>query len=238
MNRNQLKIIACISMFIDHAGYLLFPQISAFHHIGRIAMPIFAFFIAEGCLYTRNIKKYFLRVFFFGMICQSVYIIEGILTKSSGGGYLNILLTFSVSILLCSTFLKAKESVKNKTDPHNIFTFLLCLLSVIAADNLCKKSFALIGVGVEFDYGIYGIVLPFFAVISKNRNIRLILFSLAQTLFAFTYYKSIGLALCSLIPLILLMFYNGQSGKRNLKYFFYAFYPCHLVLIYLFDFII
>lgn len=54
MNRNQLKIIACISMLIDHIGYVLFPDVTVLRLIGRIAMPIFAFFIGEGCLYTKT----------------------------------------------------------------------------------------------------------------------------------------------------------------------------------------
>lgn len=234
MNRNTLKIIACISMLIDHIGFVMFPNIPAFHHIGRIAMPIFAFFIAEGVIYTRSRKKYFLRVFALGLLCQAVYIAEAILTHSSGGGYLNILITFSLSILLCSAFLTARE----KKSPESFSLFILSVIFILLLDFLFRKSTSLFGFGIEADYGLYGIFLPLFAVIPKNKKERLLLFSIYQCIFALLFYKDISLYLFSLIPLVLLLFYNGRNGKRNLKYFFYAFYPCHLAAIYLIDFIV
>ena len=60
LNGNILKIIAAISMFIDHMGFIFFPNITVFRIVGRIALPIYAFMIAEGCRYTRNKIKYFL----------------------------------------------------------------------------------------------------------------------------------------------------------------------------------
>ena len=60
MNSFILKIIACITMFIDHVGYAIFNGPSWFNYIGRIAFPIFAFQISEGYAHTRNIKKYLL----------------------------------------------------------------------------------------------------------------------------------------------------------------------------------
>ena len=234
MSRSTLKIIACISMFIDHLGFVMFPHIPIFHLIGRIAMPIFAFFIAEGAIHTRSRTKYFLRVFTLGLLCQAVYIAEALVTHSSGGGYLNILITFSLSILLCSTFLSARE---NKTI-KSISLFILCIAFVLLLDLFFRKSTSILGVSIETDYGLYGIFLPLFAVIPKSKTGRLLLFSLYQFVFAYIFYSDIRVYLCSLIPLVLLLFYNGKSGKFNLKYFFYAFYPCHLALIYLLDFII
>ena len=53
---NQLKLIALITMTIDHIGFMLLPQVKILRAIGRIAFPIFAYMIAEGCQYTRNRK--------------------------------------------------------------------------------------------------------------------------------------------------------------------------------------
>ena len=61
---NALKIIAAISMFIDHMGLIFFPGVELFRILGRIALPIFAFMIAEGCKYTKNRLRYFLSVFY------------------------------------------------------------------------------------------------------------------------------------------------------------------------------
>ena len=58
LTNNKLKIIAMISMLIDHIGVALFPYVEIFRIIGRLAFPIFAYMIAEGCRYTKNRKKY------------------------------------------------------------------------------------------------------------------------------------------------------------------------------------
>ena len=63
MSGNKLKIIACITMLIDHAGLLLYPNLLLLRYIGRISMPLFAFLIAEGCLHTRSKLRYFLSIF-------------------------------------------------------------------------------------------------------------------------------------------------------------------------------
>ena len=63
LTNNQLKIIACISMLFDHLGFMVFPKLIIFRILGRLAFPIFAFMIAEGCYYTRNKLKHFLTIF-------------------------------------------------------------------------------------------------------------------------------------------------------------------------------
>lgn len=228
-------------MLIDHIGYVLFPEIEVLRLIGRIAMPIFAFFIGEGCLYTKNRRKYFLRVFLLGLICQAVYVAESLISGSGNGAYLNILLTFSFSILLCSAFLGAKQTFNEGSKKEILSKSAIFTLTVIffgGAMLFCQSSTEAIGINVYFDYGACGILLPLFAAVSRNKTKRLLIFSAALTAFVFILYDSADYRLCALIPLGLLMFYNGEGGKANLKYFFYAFYPCHLAAIYLLDYII
>ena len=57
LNGNQLKIIALIAMTLDHIGKMLLPGFTILQIIGRLAFPIFAYMIAEGCRYTKNRKK-------------------------------------------------------------------------------------------------------------------------------------------------------------------------------------
>ena len=59
LTNNQLKIIAMISMLIDHIGVAMFPNVMILRIIGRLAFPIFAYMIAEGCFYTKNKARYF-----------------------------------------------------------------------------------------------------------------------------------------------------------------------------------
>ena len=54
LNSNQLKLIAAVSMLLDHVGYFLFPTVTVFRILGRLAFPIFAFCISEGCRYTKT----------------------------------------------------------------------------------------------------------------------------------------------------------------------------------------
>ena len=73
LNGNALKIIAAVTMFIDHFGLMFYPKNMLFRMIGRLAMPLFAFMIAESARYTRNKIKHFALLFGLGAICQIVY---------------------------------------------------------------------------------------------------------------------------------------------------------------------
>ena len=73
LNGNHLKLIAAFTMLLDHAGILLFPRVQLFRILGRLAYPIYAYMIAEGCRYTKNKLRYFLMVFGLGAACQIVY---------------------------------------------------------------------------------------------------------------------------------------------------------------------
>ena len=103
---NQLKILAMITMTCDHVGVMLFPHLQWLRIIGRLAMPIYAFMIAEGCRYTRDRKKYLLRLLSLGVLCQAVYLI------AMGSLYMCILITFSISVCLIN-LLDQAEREKN-----------------------------------------------------------------------------------------------------------------------------
>ena len=89
---NQLKSIAMIAMTCDHVGLQLLPQFPILRIIGRLALPIFAYMIAEGCRHTRNRPRYLLTILGFAFICQAVYFF------AMGSVYMCILVTFSLSI--------------------------------------------------------------------------------------------------------------------------------------------
>ena len=74
LDTDFLKLIAIISMTIDHVGGNLFPQYPVFRWIGRLAFPIFAYCLTVGLLYTHDIKKYLLRLGAFALISQPFYI--------------------------------------------------------------------------------------------------------------------------------------------------------------------
>lgn len=241
MNRNQLKIIACLSMLIDHIGLILFPDIEVFRVIGRLAMPVFAFFIGEGCYHTKNKKAYFLRVFVLGLICQTVYIIEAAI-NGGNGFYLNILLTFSVSILLCYLLLYAEKKLEASERKKSLL--LIVLAGLFALAFLTEKGLVVLcdtifDINLMFDYGFTGVCLPMFALLSREKKNKMLFFTYGLLIFCGVNYQgNLPWALSAVASLVLLWLYNGKGGERNLKYFFYAFYPLHLVVIYMADMLI
>ena len=223
LSASSLKLLACFFMLIDHVGVRLFPGVVILRIIGRLAYPIFAFFSAEGCRHTRSRLKHFLSVFILGAICELVYIIY------MGGWYGNILLTFSLSILLIYMMQWCRR--KKAGMAYGAFTLILSALAVLTRY-------------VNFDYGFTGIIAPLFAAWPgdrwdesedftpppPDRKRKLIYFAYGIMLTACE--SPIGwLQLFALLTVPLLALYNGKAGTRKLKYFFYIFYPVHLLLI-------
>lgn len=238
MTSNMIKLIACICMLIDHIGYFLFPEIIAFRYIGRLAMPLFAFFIAEGCKHTSSPFKYFLRTALVGIACQAVTLSEQILNGRIYWIYFNILITFSFSIIICTAlrrFMNAAQT-KNKTETciYGI-GFIVAVALIIGLDILFSHSASLFGVSIEIDYGATGALLPVFAMLSKNKWRNLLYFSIGVVLYISLFCKTIPFTWIAIFALIPLVFYNGQRGKRNFKYAFYLFYPVHIAVIYAID---
>ena len=62
INSFALKMIAIITMVIDHVGAVLFPMNMIFRYIGRISFPLFVFLLVEGSIHTSKIRKYELRI--------------------------------------------------------------------------------------------------------------------------------------------------------------------------------
>ena len=114
---NQLKILAMIAMTCDHVGVQLFPQLLWLRLIGRLALPVYAYMIAEGCRHTRDRKKYFLRLFGMGVLCQAVYFV------AMGSLYMCILITFSLSVILIG-LMDAVEKEKSAQNWGKLFAGL------------------------------------------------------------------------------------------------------------------
>lgn len=215
MNRNVLKIIAVLSMLVDHIGAYFFPNILVFRIIGRLAFPIFAFFIAEGWKHTRSKKKYFLTLCLFAIISQVPYYFL------KGAIYLNILFTFILSLGIIYFI----EMFKNSSISSMLGVAGVFLVSAIGS---------MLGM---VDYGLLGVLLPaiFYFINLKElkffiAGLILVLISLKSIIFSGVIFENF-IQLFSLFALVLIWFYNGEKGKINLKYFFYIFYPVHLAII-------
>ena len=215
LNGNHLKLIAAFTMLLDHAGILLFPGNMLFRILGRLAYPIYAFMIAEGCRYTKNKLRYFLMVFGLGAVCQIVYYFV------SGDTYLNILLTFSLSILMIYLLQAAYQTPNLKKQTLWSLLFAVGLFVLYGLDRL-----------ITIDYGFWGVMTPVlisFSYVRKYPHWASVLLLGAGLLMLGADYG--GIQHYALLALPLLLLYSGERGKHNMKYFFYIFYPVHLVVL-------
>lgn len=232
MNANQLKLVACLSMLLDHIGYLLFPQVEWLRWCGRLAMPLFAYLVAEGCLHTRNRWRYFLRILGLALLCQLGSSLESVLY---GGGdvYLNVLFTLSAGQLLCFVWLDFTDAVSRREEQAKAAGRLLLLVAaVVLVCTFGERMKPLVGVSMLFDYGLSGIFLPLFALLGRTKVTRLLTFSGGILWMCLSFCRTMPFIWLAFLALPLLAMYNGRQGDRRWQYAFYAFYPLHLVVLY------
>lgn len=219
---NQLKIIAMVSMLCDHIGILFFPGLEIFRIIGRIAFPIFAFMIAEGCRYTKNRAKYLGMIMAMAIAFQAVYFV------AMGSLYQGILVTFSLAIIL----IYAIDGLAHAKGFLGVLFSLLALAFVGAFVFVLPKFLA--GTDFEIDYGFWGILFPVVVYFMPGRFGKWFGASvvLAVRALYYLYVIPLPLQMWSLLAIPLLALYNGTRGKAKMKYVFYIFYPAHLVILY------
>ncbi len=209
---NQLKLIAMLSMTCDHVGLQLFPDVLLLRVLGRLALPIYAYMIAEGCRHTRSRKNYFLRLAILAAVCQGVYFV------AMGSLYQCILVTFSLSLLV----IFALERYQEKQDMPSRLLALGALISAL----FLTMGLPLLLPGFEIDYGIAGVLLP--VLIYFGRPVHHFLL-VGVLLLCFAYG---GIQWFSLAAIPLLGQYNERRGKYPIGKLFYVYYPLHLVVIY------
>lgn len=215
LDGTSLKLIAMISMVFDHVGDMFFPGALWMRMIGRLAMPLFSFCIAEGYAHTKNKQRYLMRMGVFALVSEIPFDLafEG----RVGLGHQNIMLSFFLAILALMLF----DRIRGEGKEHAVGKTLLGILCVCAV--------AVLALVLRADYTLFAVLAVFLFYVLRNRH-PLLRCGVGVGFLALTrtvgYYRATGL---SLIPLLL---YNGKRG-RGLKWLFYAFYPGHLLLLYL-----
>lgn len=216
LTNDQLKILAMVTMTIDHIGMLLFPRVLWFRIIGRLAFPIYAFMIAEGCRHTRSLSRYLGGMAAMAALCQIVsFVVTRSLTQC-------VLVTFSLSICLIILLKQARE----KNTPWAKAAFGAGVAAVLVITELLPKLLP----GFQVEYDFVGVALPVcvYGVIGKRRQLAAAAACLCL----------LGLAVgtlqwFALLSLPLLALYNGQRGKWGIKWLFYLYYPAHLAVLWL-----
>lgn len=226
---NAIKIIACVCMLADHIAFIYLPQFSTAYMIlraiGRIAFPLFAYLIAEGCRYTKDKKRYFLSLFLLGFVCNVAFYVamEQI--------YLCVLTTFSLSVLIIFAYEELSESLKARDGK-----WLYPLIKLCAAICLAVLAYVMVNERHgEMDYRLTGVLLPFLVYIFKNKWLKLLLFAAGIFLICQNrVWQSFDFPIqyFGFIAVVIVALYNGERGRLNLKNLFYLFYPIHMLVLY------
>lgn len=222
-------------MVVDHFGDVYFKQTSWMNLIGRIAFPIFAFQISEGYLHTKNLKKYFLRLFLFALISQVPFML--FYSLYTEGPTLNIFFTLFIGLL--AIFLYDKITHLNfqpikKEKLKSFFRYFLGFLMVFLLGLLAQVC--------HLDYGFFGISIIFLFYLFRNNKLAMaISFIVACILkYGITYIDTfnslyiwwyIGLTIFTILPIVFICLYNKKQGPK-VKYLLYLFYPVHLLILY------
>jgi len=215
----MLKLTASVLMIADHAAnqfpvqtgniILNFGLFTADLHtcitnVSRICFPIYAFLLTEGFIRTHNRKKYGWNLFLFAVISEIAWNLEH--TGTLFYAKQNVMFTLLFGYLgLCVIDAYKEDSLKQ-------FGYLLILLILSAAFNA--------------DYGIsgFGFILMIF-VLRESPVIQAIIGS--------TILSSRWIAGLAFIPINMYSGKRGFASKPIFKYFFYTFYPLHLLIIYI-----
>lgn len=242
----HLKIIAMITMVIDHSCKifsLLLIQFLGFlenqnvvyctyyfiEGIGRISFILFAFMIAEGCRHTHDIQKYVGRLLLFALISEFPFQwMISIITGTS----------FAFSLTMTNIF----------------FTLALGAIAIAGYQFFLQKALkkwiplilcSLVSLLIQCDYHIFGVITIFICYYfqdTKKRSLYLTILMVIQYLIYDPIVYGIGLTFFGFDPSYLIYFgytcvslfiikhYNGKRGKP-IKYFSYAFYPLHLLIL-------
>lgn len=203
-----LKLIAIITMTIDHIGY--FNDIPLFRVIGRVSFPIFAFLIANGIRYSSNIKKYLATLLGFALLMS--------ISINSFYYFMSALKMPDINIIFYTLFLGGLASYLHK---QFFFTNKLILIPI--------SLLLLLALYLKVDYGFLGVLLIYLFYLSTDK-ISTFLITLLFSLLTYTNSVYIVFSLISFLPIY---FYNGSKGFNLNKYFFYIYYPLHFLVIYL-----
>lgn len=215
----QLKYIAFLSMLADHVNKaLIYPFLSgegilqrisdAFDILGRIAFPLFAFFLVEGFFKTGNRKKYLASLLIFGIISEIPFdmALLGVFFEPNSN---NIMFTLALMLITIWTIDILKEKMQNMSKytwyPVSfVIVGIMCIISMVT--------------GLDYEY--HAIMIGYLFYIFYNKRVFAI----------FLGYLAIFKEVWSLLGFSLILTYNEKRGKQN-KLFNYCFYPVHLLIL-------
>ncbi len=228
---NVLKLIACISMFIDHAGYGIIHNYLKVHSmdlapqtytnlqtayeickgVGRIAFPVFCFFLVEGFLRTHDVRKYALRLFIFALVSEIPFDfgLFGFNREFFNHEHQNVIMSFFIALIMLMIIRYLENNILGLSVGVKYFAIICAVIGLADVAFLLKT-----------DYSWKCMMLV--AVLYLFRSTGA--FRLVAGAAAISWEKFAP------ISFALLYFYDPEKKPRH-KYAFYVFYPLHLIII-------
>lgn len=186
--------------------------------IGRMAFPIFCFLLVEGFLHTKNVYKYMINLFVFGIISEIPFDLA-IFHKVFYWEYQNVFFTLFIGLLCLHCFDLLNRKFVSRFLLVNLISKSLITIVGIVCGYVFKTDYA--GMGVLFILILY--------VFRNTRNKQIVAGCIGSML--------ILREITALIAFLFIGNYNGERGMK-LKYFFYIIYPLHLFVLYLISMVI
>ena len=225
LTANTIKVIAAVVMFLDHFATVFFPHnelISlVLRLLGRTAAPVFCFFIAQGFYYTSNVKKYILRLFVLAVISHLPYNLAFGLSFFQAT---SVIWPLALGLVA----LAAVKSEKINLILKLVIVAVSCALSYTANWNFVAVLWVLV---FGIFHGNFKRQIAGFCIVG-------LLLHLAPQFYRFGFFHErfpqwFQLGIFLAIPLLVM--FNGKPGKKSkfMTWFFYVFYPAHLLLLYL-----
>lgn len=205
LNGFTLKCMAMICMLIDHTGAVLFPQYLILRMIGRLAFPIYCFLLVEGAMHTGNIRKYELRLLAFALISEIPFDLA--FFGRIYWKHQNVFFTLLFGVVALDIAKQCK---------HKLNVILNFAIMILLAELL------------NTDYGGKGIIFILcYYLLYERKVVKQLMFAIENILL-----YGVGIQAYASLAAVPMLLYNGKKGP-SLKYFFYVFYPLHLLILYL-----
>lgn len=223
LDGGALKGIAAALMLTDHVGAILLPEVPVLRCVGRLAFPIFAFFIAEGYDHTQDFGRYFRRLAILAVVSEIPFNLENGAVFDPARQ--NVLFTFCLALLT----LRGLEELRRETGGARYLGCGAALAAGFAAGELLRV-----------DYGGWGVLsVVLFYLCREGRYARpgllagmlvlngLCIGSMKMAVFGI----QVPIQIFAVAALPLLWLYNGRPGAKGWRWAFYVFYPAHLLVL-------
>jgi hypothetical protein len=203
-----LQLIAMTTMLIDHIGFIFFPNTEFLRVIGRIAFPLYSWFLVQGYRHTKDVKKYMWRLFWLACLSQIPF------TLALQVWELNVIFT-----LLLALF--ALYTIDHVADASTKFPLILLIIFA---------SFV-----IPMDYGLYGVLLILLLRYFSNWNL-IFYHMLLNLVFLYFYGSGYMIQFFSIAGTVLIFYLSDYKPYISVirgRWLYRSFYPAHLLLLFI-----